>query len=420
MSSSRDVQGSDSVDILVAFADNPFKTELMMRLLQGIARIEPSIVPIGECDGGRLISRREAGKLVAEEIPAKIIESLEAKYELAEQRYICLAGGSQKEKSFVSFTRPQGPQSMLSLVSLSVQLEDINAAKRKSSPYELFESLIEITHPSYGYLSTKEELEYKELIPQRDHSGKIVAMMRQGMRPEDGLFAIYHLNYFGPVYVGFFGREQFDAVRKMGAVVDDRPSGGVSVRVGDDPQDWRDESNILASMEIARILDHNAFMDRNDPNRRLDSPFRAATEAPPQSPHSTPISSLLPIQEATASSIKDWSDNFIKGMKKTFHEEMRLDKRSLERLDAIIDEGWDGKPPEELDMTIQSFGSFMGEAMRTVYGGEWKYDPEFEENVVVLANKIAIYPYSKIEKRFKDGREDSIGFLLRVIERETD
>ncbi len=116
--------------------------------------------------------------------------------------------------------------------------------------------------------------------------------------------------------------------------------------------------------------------------------------------------------------IADQSRLFIKGMNRTFDIKMRLDEDSLAALDDVVDEGWSGEAPEDLDRVAESFGSFLGEALIAVYGGEWRYDPELDEYAVLITDNFAVYPFSKMRKRFVNRRADSITMLLRIIDKE--
>ncbi len=409
--------GDDYLDAWVWFKGNPFDRGWIISLLEGIADINPLLVPTKEGDGPKLVNLRKSERATPKETILNVVNALERRYDLAAESFISLEGGRRNKGYHLHIGRDLGPRSGLSSASISVRASDIESLHAEASVSRIFELLVRRTNPEYGNLAMSYEKEEKNTVPVRDKLGNITAWMNPGLRPEEGLFAIYHLNYFGPSYLDFFGRDKFASIRKTKAVVEDHPSGGITVTVGESPQDWRKESNITLSMEIVRILDHNAFMDRNAPNSKLGSPFKRIMQTE-DGAHDSLLSRMSPMLEGEEEWIKEQSRNFIKGMKKTFGTKMGLDEDSLERLDDIIEDGWGGKIPEELDLVVASFGSYMGEALKAVHGGEWKVDPEFGERGVVISDKVAVFPFSKIEKRFKNGKGDSISMLLRIIERD--
>lgn len=408
--------GDDYLDAWVWFKGNPIERGWIIGLLEGIAEINPSLVPTKEGDGPKLINQKKAERTTPKETILNVVNALEKRYNLASESFISLEGGRRNRGYHLHIGRELGPWNSLSSASISVRASDIESLHAESSVPRIFEFLIRRTNPEYGNLAMSHEKEEKNTVPVRNKLGNITAWMNPGLRPEDGLFAIYHLNYFGPAYLNFFGRDKFDSIRKTKAVVQDHPSGGITVRVGETPQDWRKESNITLSMEIVRILDHNAFMDRNAPDSKLESPFKRVMRTE-DGTHDPLLSRMSPMLEGEEEWIKEQSRDFIKGMKKTFGTKMGLDEDSLEKLDDLIEDGWAGKTPEHLDLVVASFGSYMGEALKAVHGGAWKVDPDSGERAVVISNKVAVFPFSKIEKRFRNGKEDSISMLLRLIER---
>jgi hypothetical protein len=82
---------------------------------------------------------------------------------------------------------------------------------------------------------------------------------------------LYWLNFLGPVYVDYFGKQKLAALSDHAEVVflDDR---AVCLRFGRLP----DESHAAATLDhqraVIRILGEAAFFDRHYPERELDTP----------------------------------------------------------------------------------------------------------------------------------------------------
>lgn len=129
-------------------------------------------------------------------------------------------------------------------------------------------------------------------------------------------------------------------------------------------------------------------------------------------------------------------DTFRKEAKDTVNRakeifEMKLDftSDSIKTLDNIIEEGWKTPMREseayELSMSILSLGSYLGETIIKKLGGRWQVDTTEENPVekmlsakIVDLGKIAeIYPFVKTFKRFVNGKEDSLDFYYRSLER---
>jgi hypothetical protein len=125
----------------------------------------------------------------------------------------------------------------------------------------------------------------------------------------------------------------------------------------------------------------------------------------------------LPLREVTseeAVALRRNADILREGMKKSFGVSLGFDRTSLDRLDGLIDEGWDGELPEMLDEVVEVFGSFIGEAIIADRGGNWMCDDERDEFCVSLPEGFVLMPFTKVRKRFENGRSDSISFFVRV------
>jgi tetratricopeptide (TPR) repeat protein len=96
-------------------------------------------------------------------------------------------------------------------------------------------------------------------------------------------------------------------------------------------------------------------------------------------------------------------------------------------LDHFFDQTWgvDGaapdqeawQPPEAKRNAIVHFGAFFGELLRREIGGRWQADPAQPANIsvsrVVLTGGVQVFPLSRVYKRLKDGRAQSLEPLYR-------
>ena len=73
------------------------------------------------------------------------------------------------------------------------------------------------------------------------------------------------------------------------------------------------------------------------------------------------------------------------------------------------------------DTTILYFGSPLGEALRILFNGAWRFSEKQERWVVECLAKnggrVEMNVFRKIEKRIENGMEDSISFYLEGIKK---
>ncbi len=97
--------------------------------------------------------------------------------------------------------------------------------------------------------------------------------------------------------------------------------------------------------------------------------------------------------------------------------ELEYDEACFEHTDSMIEEGWRGEQPAMLDVVVQTFGSFLGEAIRSLHGGEWDFD---EQNQVVYLRgvgpkQVSVFPFDRVRRRFVDGADQSIAAYYREL-----
>lgn len=101
-------------------------------------------------------------------------------------------------------------------------------------------------------------------------------------------------------------------------------------------------------------------------------------------------------------------------VRQTFQaQELDFDERSVEWLDGFIERNrhnWDDATKEKLGGML---GSFLGECIRSNYGGEWLMT---ENGLAVSFDETnAAFPFNKVNKQIENGREDSISSFYSTL-----
>ncbi|HEV2692650.1 MAG TPA: hypothetical protein VG347_07105 [Verrucomicrobiae bacterium] len=86
---------------------------------------------------------------------------------------------------------------------------------------------------------------------------------------------------------------------------------------------------------------------------------------------------------------------------------------SIPRLDDLIAENWPDKPPTLLENMVLAYGSYLGETIRTLHGGDWCHSEEMGFHLDIEGLKI--FPFAKVRRRFINGKEDSLGFFYQFV-----
>jgi len=95
--------------------------------------------------------------------------------------------------------------------------------------------------------------------------------------------------------------------------------------------------------------------------------------------------------------------------KNSFNETLDYDVKSIKKLDSIIEDGWGRNKPVMMDNVVSMFGSFLGESIIKLHGGKWESVKGIGWAVNISGLKI--FPFNKVKKRIRDGKEDSITFF---------
>lgn len=89
------------------------------------------------------------------------------------------------------------------------------------------------------------------------------------------------------------------------------------------------------------------------------------------------------------------------------------DEDSIEWLDGYIERNRENFDEATINRLVSVLGSFLGECVKRNFGGEWAQT----ENglAIVFSDGNGVFPFSKIEKHFRNGNEDSIFSFYQTI-----
>jgi Family of unknown function (DUF6278) len=101
--------------------------------------------------------------------------------------------------------------------------------------------------------------------------------------------------------------------------------------------------------------------------------------------------------------------------KSVFGVDLDYSADSITRLDDMIQKGWP-QPPVFLDTMVEGFGSYLGEVIRRLHGGEWRHteaDGYFLDRVG--GRDMQIYPMARVRKRFLKGKDECLEFYYSAL-----
>lgn len=125
---------------------------------------------------------------------------------------------------------------------------------------------------SHGYACLELEFEQTNVLPRPTLiNNKLIKTGGMGLR--NCLPGVYWLNYFGPLYVDWFGRERFRDLPCYEQRV--LPNGGILVLMADSPLSYNGTDKLKTATR--QHLGADAFFDINNPTRPCRSPYRDGT-----------------------------------------------------------------------------------------------------------------------------------------------
>lgn len=120
-----------------------------------------------------------------------------------------------------------------------------------------------------NYLLLKKEEKYNRDQISIEISEQTEKELQKGLT--EHLPGIYWANFFGPIYVEFFGREKL--LSAPAYKVEELPEGGILLLTSASPLDWDNPETKEIERAVVEHLGKEAFFDRNDPQRKHRAPI---------------------------------------------------------------------------------------------------------------------------------------------------
>jgi len=125
------------------------------------------------------------------------------------------------------------------------------------------------------------------------------------------------------------------------------------------------------------------------------------------------IAMLQPISDQQLEVIRQSAQACIDAVKASMNVSLAYDEESIRAIDKLIQKAWPGRPPaENVAMRIQTWGSFLGEAMCKALGARWV---STEHGPGVAMGHMVAHPFAKVEKRFNTGMLESVSYFYKTF-----
>jgi len=273
---------------------------------------------------------------------------------------------------------------------------------------------------SHGYISHRKNWEIKNCfnVITEDACGKPTAGGGNNLR--EGLPGIYWANFFGPVYVEFFGRKKFNM--SPAYYKEELPDGGFLILTSESPLDYGQPNVRELEEKIIDCLGRKAFFEKAHPRKICRVPKftfeQKSLGRPIEVIEYDSVSDVIPEPQQFIQEARQLSEKFVK----RFGKEIDYSPESLERVDDFIlkksyrrPKPWDN---ENWRGIIQEITAYYGEVLRRNLQGKWivrECDKGISHPVVeftVKAQKQDEHPFTRVIKLWCE-RERADGLAVR-------
>jgi len=273
---------------------------------------------------------------------------------------------------------------------------------------------------THGYIYHCEEWEMKNQfdVPTVLADGGVG--FSSGTRLDEGLPGIYWANFFGPVYIDFFGRKKFETVPAYRK--EELPDGGFFVLTCKSPFDYGQPE--VRRLE-ERIIDHlgrKAFFEKSRPKKICKVPKftfeQKALGHPVEVIAYDPVTEAIPDPSHFVQEASQLSDELVE----SFKGKLDYSPESLDKVDDFIlkksyrqPEPW---KKEKWRRLIQMLTAYYGEVLRRNLHGKWlvrKVEKDVEHPTVVFLvdqQEEDEYPFARVDKLWSE-RERADGLVVR-------
>lgn len=127
----------------------------------------------------------------------------------------------------------------------------------------------------------------------------------------------------------------------------------------------------------------------------------------------------MPTYEETIAAIKRVADIQVQSAKDIFGFDFDYSLASANTLDEMIVRGWNGAVPTMLEQMVQGIGAYLGEVLVRNLGGVWQDEQGRWIVRITLpdGSHADADVFAKVEKRFVNGAEDSIGYYVAMLQK---
>ena len=142
------------------------------------------------------------------------------------------------------------------------------------------------------------------------------------------------------------------------------------------------------------------------------SPVKTETASPP------PANPGLPAEEEAhlfAAQIPNHAERHRQLARGNFGLDLNYDVESIATLDQMIRLGWPDGPPAMLPPVVIGFGSYLGETIRHVHGGDWCYNEKHGLHFQIAGGGLKLFPFASVEKRLLNGETDSLALFYAEV-----
>jgi len=274
-----------------------------------------------------------------------------------------------------------------------------------------------ITH---GYLCHRKDWEIKNCFDAitKDFRGRPIGS--GGARLKDGLPGIYWANFFGPVYVEFFGKEKFLTVPAYQK--EELPDGGFLLLTAPSPFDYGKPEVRELEKKIIDHLGREAFFEKAYPRKICRVPQftfeQKALGRPIEVIAYDPVSKVIPDAKRFIQEVPQLTEALFE----RFTEKLDYSPESLDKVDDFILKKSYRRPEpwakERWHRVIQELTAYYGEVLRRNLRGKWVIK-EVSEGISHPAVVFKIqgqgqdeFPFTRVIKLWCE-RERADGLAIR-------
>jgi len=94
--------------------------------------------------------------------------------------------------------------------------------------------------------------------------------------------------------------------------------------------------------------------------------------------------------------------------------DVAYDEAGVRWLDGYIDNQRENAEPDVKERLPSTLGSYLGECVRTTFGGDWIQDPEGGWGVRIN-EKLTVFPFNKVREQLSDSEGNSVLAFFNTI-----